>query len=285
MMQAFKKGTIYEHFVPAVDPPEQLEQPSLWFGFRNTRLLVENRAGSLHVPVTDHLERWGVRIMSQQFLGYYDHQPCFSAELEESDDAPGGLVYIGLHKAYGQLSEPHFALAGRALQIVEWDRTHEFCGRCGTRTEPIAHERAKKCARCGLTSYPRLAPAVIVLITRGDEILLSRSHHFPQGMYSVQAGFVEPGETLEEAVLREVEEETGLLVKNITYFGSQPWPFPNSLMIGFTAEVAGGRLKINRKELEDLGWYTIDNLPNLPGKVSIARRLIDSFISKHAGEK
>jgi len=141
-------------------------------------------------------------------------------------------------------------------------------------------ERAKECPQCGLLHFPRLAPAIIVLVERGNELLLARSRHFLPGMYSVLAGFVEPGESLEEAVLREVKEEVGVEVKDIKYFGSQPWPFPHSLMIGFTATYTGGEISLNDEEIEEAGWFTVDNLPSIPGKISIARKLIDGFLAK-----
>jgi len=141
-------------------------------------------------------------------------------------------------------------------------------------------ERAKECPQCGLLHFPRLAPAIIVLVERGHKLLLARSRHFPPGLYSVIAGFVEPGETLEEAVVREVREEVGVAIKDIRYFDSQPWPFPHSLMIGFTAAYAGGKISLDDMEIEDAGWFTADNLPTLPGKISISRRLIDRFLAK-----
>ncbi len=142
-------------------------------------------------------------------------------------------------------------------------------------------ERAKRCPQCGFLYFPRLAPAIIVLIERGDQLLMARSHRFAPGVYSVLAGFVEPGESLEEAVVREVKEEVGISIKDIRYFGSQPWPFPHSLMVGFTATYAGGDISVDPTELEDAGWFTVDSIPPLPGKLSIARKLIDRFIEKH----
>lgn len=133
--------------------------------------------------------------------------------------------------------------------------------------------------------YPRLSPAVIVLVQRGDEVLLGRSNRFPSAFYSVLAGFVEPGETLEETVQREIYEETGILVKDITYFGSQPWPFPNSLMIGFTAQYAGGSIVLGDDEIQDAGWFTLDTLPEIPSRVSIARRLIDWWIDQQTAKR
>jgi len=174
-----------------------------------------------------------------------------------------------------------FSLAGRAIQVVTWDRTHQFCGQCGTPTESLADERAKRCPACGLISYPRLSPAIIIAVVRhtgeGQRLLLARNHRFAPGRFSVVAGYVEPGETLEECAGREVCEEVGIQIKDIRYFGSQPWPFPNSLMIGFTAEYAGGEIRLEEKEIAEAGWFAADSLPGMPPKMSIARRLIDWF--------
>lgn len=155
-----------------------------------------------------------------------------------------------------------------------------FCGRCGTRTKPHPTERAKECPQCGLLYFPRLAPAIIVLVERGHEMLLARARRFPTAMYSTIAGFVEPGESLEEAVAREVNEESGITVRDIRYFGSQPWPFPHSLMVGFTAVYESGDIILGDEENIDAGWFSADHLPPLPGKISIARKLIDSFLEK-----
>ena len=138
-------------------------------------------------------------------------------------------------------------------------------------------ERALQCTACGYLSYPRISPAVIVAVVRGKSILLARARRFPPGMYSVLAGFVEPGETLEECVVREVREETGVEVKNIRYFASQPWPFPHSLMVAFTAEHASGEIRVDPEEIVDAGWYTVENFPHVPDPMTVARRLIDWF--------
>jgi NAD+ diphosphatase len=172
-----------------------------------------------------------------------------------------------------------FWVAGRAIQIVEWDRTHQFCGHCASPMVAKTAERAKECPQCGLTNFPRLAPAVIVAVVRDNQILLARSHRHPAGFYSVLAGFVEPGETLEEAVAREIKEEVGIEVGDIRYFGSQPWPFPHSLMIGFTAVYAGGEIRCDETEIEEAGWFAADALPQIPGPISISRRLIDWFVA------
>ncbi len=203
-----------------------------------------------------------------------------SAELDEAADPPEGLVFENLRSVFSLLPEEHLWIANRAIQVVEWDRDHQFCGRCRAATEDQPGERSKKCPRCGLSAYPRLSPAVIVLVEHGDEILLARSPHFLPGVYSTLAGFVEPGETLEETVAREIEEEVGVQVCEVRYFGSQPWPFPNSLMIGFRARYAGGELAPDPDEIEDARWFRVDALPKLPSRISIARSMIETFLAE-----
>jgi NAD+ diphosphatase len=173
-----------------------------------------------------------------------------------------------------------FVVAGTALQKVEWLRSHGFCSRCGHVTERHADHEALACTSCGRLHFPRLAPAVIVLIERDREMLLARSPTFPEGVYSTVAGFVEPGESLEQAVHREIREEVGVEVEDVRYFGSQPWPFPHSLMIGFVARWAGGDIRIDADEIEHARWFSADDLPKLPSSMSIARRLVDDFLTR-----
>ena len=161
---------------------------------------------------------------------------------------------------------------------LTWDRTHQYCGQCGSHTEAMPGERARHCPTCGLHYYPRISPAVIVLVTKGDAMLLTRGLHFPPGFYGVLAGFVEAGESLEEAVVREIHEEAGIEVANIRYFGSQPWPFPHQMMVGFTATWASGEIRVDPTELADAAWFTRETLPTIPPSFSIARRLIDAFL-------
>jgi NAD+ diphosphatase len=191
------------------------------------------------------------------------------------------MEWQGLRRLYGALDEEMFWVAGRAFQIMDWDRTHQHCGRCGSPTENKTDERAKVCPKCGTVSFPRMSPAIIVAVVRDESILLAHAARFPGAMFSVLAGFVEPGESLEDCVRREVKEEAGVELKNIRYFGSQPWPFPNSLMIGFTSEFAGGEIKTDMKEIVDARWFTADRLPTIPDKISIARKLIDWFVETH----
>ena len=265
-------------------PPEEQQEPALWFVFRKDKLLVNQDSSTLRIPHAVKLSEFGLTALRQQYLGKLDGQHCYSAEISEEADAPEGMLFEGLRQVYGRLDEDLFWLAARAVQIVDWDRSHQYCSRCGAPLKAKNTERAKECPTCGLLHFPRLAPAIIVLVERGNQLLLARSRHFMPGLYSVIAGFVEPGETLEEAVVREVREEVGIVVKSIHYFGSQPWPFPHSLMIGFTATYAGGDIFLSDSEIEDAGWFTSQNLPALPGKISIARKLIDGFLQKHGND-
>ncbi len=269
-------------FVPALALPGAESEPIWWFAFQGNDLLVTQSAEQAGVPKATNLAEFGLAPLHTHYLGQLDGHSCFAAELPEHCVAPEGMGFQGLRSLFGCLDDLLFSVAGRAIQIVNWDQTHRFCGRCGVWTEVKRDERARICPQCGHLSFPRLSPAVIVAVVQESRILLAHAGHFPAGMYSVLAGFVEPGETLEECVQREVHEEVGLRVKNICYFGSQPWPFPHSLMIAFTAESAGGRIAIDGAEIVDARWFTADNLPRIPGKISIARQLIDWFVEANS---
>jgi NAD+ diphosphatase len=248
--------------------------------FRGSELLVVLDGGSPRPPLAGELAAAGVERELAMLLGTLDGVACLAVAVADDAPTPAGWEAGGLRAYWDRLSDEDFALAGRAFQIVDWDRTHRFCGRCATPNEGIPGERGKHCPACGLTAYPRLTPAVIVRVSRGDELLLAQGVRFPGAFYSVLAGFVEPGESLEDTVHREILEEVGIQVRDLRYFGSQPWPFPHSLMLGFTAEYAGGELRPDPTELLDADWFRWDALPELPGRVSIARRLIDAFVEE-----
>ena len=271
-------------FVPAIDPPaEESGAGDAWcFAFRERDLLVRRTEdGRASVPLLADLHQ--AAPLRRQYLGTLGGRGCWSAELAADVAAPTGMAFEGLRALHARLDDALSAVAGRAAQIVEWDRTHQFCGRCGAPTAPVPGERAKRCAACDLTSYPRLSPAVIVLIRRdgdeGPEALLVRGPGFPEGFYGLVAGFVEPGETLEEAVRRETTDEVGIEIADVRYFGSQPWPYPHALMVGFTARYAGGDLRPDPREVADAAWFTPDRFPRIPPPLSIARRLIDAFVA------
>ena len=223
----------------------------------------------------------------RHILGLLDGAGCWAVDLEDHDD--DGLAdaardaldaLLPLMGLYGRVDDVRWTLAGRAVQLVDWDRTTRFCGRCGTATDAVEGERARRCPACGLLAFPRLAPAVITLIERDGEALLARGRAFPIPMYSCVAGFVEPGETLEEAVRREVMEEVGVELGDVRYVRSQPWPFPHSLMVGFEAEWASGDIRIDEHEIVDAAWFRPDDLPTIPPGMSIARTLIDDWLER-----
>ncbi|MFZ9629807.1 MAG: NAD(+) diphosphatase [Ilumatobacteraceae bacterium] len=208
---------------------------------------------------------------------------CWGVDVPHGDDPSYGAA-LDLYSYFGRSSEVDWLVAGRAVQVVEWARTHRFCGRCGTPTEPQPAERAMRCPACGLLAFPRLAPAMITLVTKGDagpdqQVLLARGVNFRAPMYSCLAGFVEPGETLEGAVIREVREEVGVEVADVRYWGSQPWPFPHSLMLGFTARWVGGEIECDPSEIVDAQWYRRGELPPIPPNISIARKIIDDWVA------
>ncbi|MEM7064751.1 MAG: NAD(+) diphosphatase [Cyanobacteria bacterium P01_B01_bin.77] len=287
MHSSMNPFAVSSDFVAGINPATAPDGPGWWFGFNGSRLLVmvtddgeRSEASRIDVPQVKNLEELEIKPVRSQYLGTLANYPCYAAELLPGMDLPPNLALQPLRELYGQIAEPLFAIAGQATQLVEWDRTHQYCGCCSTPMEQSLYERVKQCPQCGLRQYPRLSPAVIMLVYRGPEVLLARAHRFRNGMYSVLAGFVEPGESLEETVAREVREEVGIEIQDIRYFGSQPWPFPNSLMLGFTARYASGDIVIDPVEIESAAWFTKDTLPPVPGKLSIARKLIDWFVSE-----
>ena len=274
-------------FLPGVQPPAGSEGPSFWFVIQNGRILVAKSGEAVDVPVEMPVavdaRDLGLHPQRTAFIGTAAGKSCLAAEVPETDSAPQGWSFEAMRSLFTIVPEDLFRVAGRATQVLDWDRTHVFCSRCGTSTAGKPGERAKECPACGLVSYPRISPAVIVAVVREERILLARAHRFAPGMYSVLAGFVEPGETLEECVHREVKEETGIKVRNVRYFTSQPWPFPNSLMVAFTAEHAGGEIAIDPVELAEAGWYAADALPRIPDRITVARKLIDWFVESRHG--
>ena len=262
--------------------PARITTPAWWFVFDNGHLLVRDDGSRYMVPTTAELALLGLSPHHTQYLGRLGEVDCLSGDVRAGISLPEGWRFLGLRRLFDRIDPDLLRVAVRAVQIVAWDRNTQFCGRCGQATQLKPDERAKLCPNCDLTTYPRISPAIIVAVTKGDTLLLARAHRHPPGFHSVLAGFVEPGETLEEAVEREIKEEVGLEVRNIRYFGSQPWPFPDSLMLAFTAEYAGGEIVLEETEIAAAGWYRAENLPLVPPPVSIARALIDAFVVAHA---
>ena len=190
------------------------------------------------------------------------------------------LQMVGLRKTFDILPTDLYQLAGKCAELVYWDQNSKYCGCCGAPMKWHT-EISKHCTECGKEVWPQLQTAIIVRVTRGDEVLMVHAHNFRGHFYGLVAGFVETGETLEECVCREVWEETHLRVKNVRYFASQPWPYPAGLMVGFTADYDGGELQLQRSELGGGGWFRRDNLPEMPNRSSLARQLIDDWINSN----
>jgi NAD+ diphosphatase len=249
-------------WAPGFDPARRPAPGDRVFAFAERRVVV------LREPVEGAL-----------YVGELDGEPCFAARLAaQREDA------IGLRDALATLSEAEAALAGRAAQLLDWEHDHRFCGRCGAETEPAQHDASRACPRCGLSVYPRISPAAIMLVTRGDALLLATR---PGGAFwSCLAGFVEPGETLEQAVAREVREEVGVEIAPPRYFGSQSWPFPGQLMVGFTVEWESGEIVVDETEIAAARWFGPDDeLPPVPPPYSIARSLIDDALRRRAARE
>jgi NAD+ diphosphatase len=260
-------------FVPGITPMAEPAADDLYLGVHRGRLLVVEGEPA-RVPTFAEAALGG----SPHYLGAYDGTPCWAISHAEEPELPTGMAFSPLRPLHALVEDDFFPVAGRGVQIAEWHDTHRVCGRCGMQTEDSPGERAKRCPECGLLAYPRVAPAVIVRVTRGDEILLAHGRRFPEPIYSILAGFVDPGESLEECVVREIGEEVGIRVGDVRYWGSQSWPFPHSLMLGFTAEHAEGEIDPDPEEIADAQWFTRDALPRIPDGISIARRLIDDWL-------
>ncbi|MEM7341089.1 MAG: NAD(+) diphosphatase [Actinomycetota bacterium] len=270
-------------FEPLVTAPDVSDTdgsgpPGPWFCIdeRSNVFVVDGEipvANSCPLPTSDvHL------------LGRGPDGPVRAARVDTTAALPDDGALVHLRQLYGSLPDDEWVMAGRATQVLAWARDHRYCGRCGTETRASGSDRARICPSCGLMSYPRLAPAVIVLVERDDGyVLLAWGRQFPGRFYSALAGFVEPGESLEECVVREVREEVGVEIGDVRYFGSQPWPFPHSLMIGFTARYLSGDLVLQESEIVEADWYPHDALPPAPrGGMSIAGWLIEDWIARRA---
>ncbi|MGA1286648.1 MAG: NAD(+) diphosphatase [Rubrivivax sp.] len=261
------------NFEPAIDPLQPATDTAWHLVFVDGKLLLPEDESVLLQPVP--VRAFDAPQAPRHFLGRLDALDCWALRLPE---VPAGYRPVPLRAAMMQFPAPLMGLAGRAAQVLEWDRTHRHCGVCGTATVLQPGERARRCPACGHSSYPRLSPAMMALVWRTDrghpELLLARAPHFAPGMYSALAGFVEAGESLEDCVHREVAEEVGVTVTGLRYYGSQSWPFPHSLMVAFSAQWTGGDIVPQAGEIEDAQWFPLDALPAIPPRFSISGHLI-----------
>jgi len=266
-------------FIPGVDAISPKTDNDIYFLFYNDELLVKSKNNKSILPTIMELEN--LKLINIQYIGSINDLNCYCGEINNDAVIPEGMYLSKLKALTHQLSEEMFWIGGRAVQVVNWNNENKYCGRCGTLTQNSEGERSKKCPKCGLVNYPRICPSIIVAVVRQGKLLLAHNNQFPNNLYSVVSGFLEVGETLDECVVREVHEETGIAVKNIKYFGNQPWPFPNSLMIGFTAEYASGEIQVDGNEIEHADWYSSTEMPLAPDSISIAKDLIDWFTKNY----
>jgi NAD+ diphosphatase len=250
-----------------------------YFVFCKEDLLLERTADGIYTIPLQEEPPTEVKPWTHQMniTPMHDGTPVITYSIDAPVVGHERFEMCGLRQSYYKLPRALYLKAGKCQELLYWDHNTKFCGICGGQMH-FHTDISKRCEHCGKEVWPSLAIAIIVRITRGeDEVLLARGRNFRGDFYGLIAGFVETGETLEEAVAREVKEETGLKVRNISYFASQPWPFPSGLMVGFTAEYDGGQIHVQREELKNVAWFHRDHLPKLPEKLSIARRLIDDW--------
>lgn len=269
----------YEIFKPEISLNKINNIDDIWFIFKGNKLIFKslNDKTLSHTKFSD-IENLYPYLNRKYPIGSLGNKKFFCGEIISDISLPDTLKEITLREAGSYLDEVLFSMAGKAFQILDWDSKSNFCGRCGSKTKHKDDERAKICPNCNFIDYPRTSPAIIVAVIKDGKLLLAHNAGFKGDMYSLVAGFVDSNETLEDCVRREVFEEINIKVKNIKYITSQSWPFPNSLMLGFLAEYSSGEINVDGVEISDANWFDRDNLPTLPPKFSIARKIIDKYI-------
>lgn len=259
----------HEQAQPAAD--------SLLFLVEGEKLWLRHFNGQLHLP---RLADIPASVLTAFPIGRVANKSCFRIVVDPITALHGNGEWVGLRQAFTILEQPFFFMAGRAVQLYHWCDEHRFCGRCGSVCKRHATEHAMVCENCGFHQYPRINPCIIVLVTRNDQALLAQGAHFPTGLHSCLAGFIEAGENAEQALRREVREEVGIEVGGLRYHSSQSWPFPHALMLGYRAEWRAGEIKPDMREIVSAGWFDRSSLPRLPAANSIARELIQSWLQE-----
>ncbi len=270
-------------FIKTVLEPSTFSDKAYFFVFSSHNILVKEEPDNfVSIPCIEEKALVKMKLNEICFFGKVKNLSCYCGRITP-ENIPDKYKMINLRALYGKIDNGFWSIAGYARQICDWNMNFKFCGRCGAQTKTKKDEHARVCPKCNLISYPRISPAIITAVVKDKQILLGRGVNFPdKKMFSVLAGFVEPGEALEDCVKREIFEESGIKVKNIQYVKSQSWPFPDSLMIGFTAEYESGELSIDSQELAEAGWFKSDNLPIVPGKQTLAGELIEWFVQNHS---
>jgi len=226
--------------------------------------------------------KWSeMEMVNKQFIGYLNDKPCYILEIAEDSKLDNDFILTPLRNLLGRIPDSLFTICSRSLQLSEWRRNNQFCGVCGTKMRMHETERAMFCECNNILVYPRISPCIIVLVTKGEELLLAHNKNFPGTFYSTLAGFIEAGESAESAIHREIFEEVKVRVQNIKYFGSQSWPFPSQLMLGYHAEYLEGEITPDGEEIDLADWFHYKDLPNVPtGNISISGQLIESYLEK-----
>ncbi|MCK0536448.1 NAD(+) diphosphatase [Alcanivorax quisquiliarum] len=272
--------SLQSEFELLASPPARLEGEAIWFAFHDGQMMVSDDPALPLLPQAEDARWLGLDGLPTHYLGRLRGQHCFAVSLDSPERLLPGYHLAALRQLLGQTDEVTFAMAGRASQVVTWHRNHQFCSRCGAPAHGHAHDRAMTCSQCEYTAYPRISPCIIALVTRGDEALLARAARFPARFFSCLAGFIEAGESAEQAVHREVFEETGLKLGTLHYYASQSWPFPHALMLGYHADYAGGEIQVDGEEIVEAHWWHYTDLPPIPPTGSIARALIESWVQR-----
>jgi len=275
----FNRESLRGQFVPAQNDDQPEEKRGTWLLVQENALLIRPESGprEWRLPEAPLPEDFNRALNPVVYLGTYRGGPCWAAGVPSGVGIPAGFQFESLLPARTRLTDDALSLGGLALQAIHWEVISLHCPRCGATMSRMQGESGKRCPRCAYEHYPHLHPAVIVLVRDGDRVLLTRKSFWPKGRYGLIAGFVGVGESLEAAAQREVREEVGVTIRDLSYAGSQYWPFPSQLMIGFIAEYSGGEIRVDRDELEDARWFSVHDLPDLPPKLSIARFLLDRY--------
>ncbi|WP_288736192.1 NAD(+) diphosphatase [uncultured Parabacteroides sp.] len=247
-----------------------------WFIFFNDQLLLQRKGETYTIPYSINPP---VPVKNVLEVNLLEDMPACTASVDTPLEETAEYLPMGLRASYDYLDPVLHKIAGKAYELIYWDQHSRFCPSCGTKTV-MQTTISKQCPNCKYEIYPVVSPAILVLIRKGDAILLVHARNFRGSFYGLVAGFLETGETLEECVRREVMEETGLEINNITYFGNQPWPYPSNLMVGFIADYVSGTIRLQDEELSEGAFFTKDNLPELPRKLSLARKMIDWWLEQ-----